>query len=350
MEAPPALDESIRRIQDYVYSRYVEGKGHATLEMAELAALDRLEAFFAAPDRAEDPDCFMAGVLAFELAFEVEREEQREALFRRAKRWLDRYRALTGEEWDVVDDRLADIEGYFEQRGISAEAAPAEAAPAVEAPVAPAEVVYATKEIEDHGPMMFVPAGAFLFGTQKRPVALPAFYIDKFPVTNRQFEQFCRATSYRFPKYIREERFAHPDAPVVGVSIADVQKYARWVGKTLPTEEQWEKASRGVDGRIYPWGDAPADPLRACHGRDPTKEGTQAVTLTVAGSSPYGVRDLAGNVWEWTNTAIEDGETLHVIKGGCYNDPPELLRTDLRLEAGPKDKYETIGFRLVKSA
>ena len=228
-----------------------------------------------------------------------------------------------------------------------------DAAPAIAAAPPPPPVLeasYSLKEIEDHGPMMFVPAGPFLFGQQKRAVSLPAFYIDKYPVTNRQFEQFCRATNYRFPKYIRDERFAHPDAPVVGVSIADVQKYARWVGKALPSEEQWEKASRGVDGRPFPWGDAPADPQRATHGRDPAKDGTLPVTLTSAGASPYGVRDLAGNVWEWTNTAIEDGETLHVIKGGCYNDPPELLRSDLRLEAGPKDKYENIGFRLVKGA
>jgi formylglycine-generating enzyme required for sulfatase activity len=59
---------------------------------------------------------------------------------------------------------------------------------------------------------------------------------------------------------------------------------------------------------------------------------------------------MAGNVWEWTNTALSDTETVHVIKGGCYNDPQSLLRSDLRLEAVPKDKFETIGFRCVKSA
>jgi hypothetical protein len=80
------LDDSIRRIQDYVYSRYVEGKGKTSLSIPETEALDRLEAYFSAPDRADDQDCFMAGVLAFELGWEVDTEEQRDALFRRAKR------------------------------------------------------------------------------------------------------------------------------------------------------------------------------------------------------------------------------------------------------------------------
>jgi formylglycine-generating enzyme len=360
------VDDSIRRLQEYVYTKYVDGESPSST-LDEAAAFESLEAWFSAPERTEDPDCFMPGVLAFELAFEVEEEAQREHWFRRAKFWLQRYRDLSGEAWEVVDDRLTDIEGYFEQRGVSHEpeapapavavaaaATVAEAGVVSPAPVhvhVPIAVSYSVREADDHGPMMFVPAGAFLFGPERRPVSLPAFWIDKFPVTNRQYEAFCRDTGYRFPKYVREERFGHPDAPVVGVSIADVQKYARWVGKTLPTEEQWEKATRGVDGRSYPWGeDAHVTEQRACHGRDPAKGGTQPVAATTEGASPYGVRDLAGNVWEWTGTAIEDGETLHVIKGGCFNDPPELLRADMRLEAAPKDKHETIGFRLVKSA
>lgn len=349
-EALQALDESVRKLQEYVYAKYVDAESPGPID--EVAAFQRLQEWFSQPDHVENPDCFMPGVLAFELAWGVETEEEREHWFRRAKFWLERYRGLAGEAWDVVDDRLADIEGYFEQRGISTEAEPPSAATPAAATAAPAipAAEYVVQETEDHGPMMYVPGGTFLFGPERLAVNLPAFWIDKYPVTNRQYDAFCRATSYRFPKYAAEKRFANPDAPVVGVSIADVQKFARWVGKSLPSEEQWEKATRGVDGRVYPWGDAPVDEARACHGQDPVKGGTRPVTASAEGASPYGVRDLSGNVWEWTATALEDGEPLHVIKGGCYNDPPEFLRADMRLESPPKDKHETIGFRLVKPA
>jgi formylglycine-generating enzyme required for sulfatase activity len=77
---------------------------------------------------------------------------------------------------------------------------------------------------------------------------------------------------------------------------------------------------------------------------------TDPVNAHPDAASPYGVLEMAGNVWEWTSTAVEDGEPVHVVKGGCFNDPPGLLRGDARLLASPKDKYETIGFRCAKPA
>ena len=198
--------------------------------------------------------------------------------------------------------------------------------------------------------MMLVSAGSFTFRENGDSVSLPAYYIDKFPVTNRQYEAFCRATGYRFPKYWGDKRFNAADAPVVGVSVNDALKYARWVGKQLPTEEQWEKACRGTDGRLLPWGDDPVTDERACHGRDPAEGTTDAVNVRPDGQSPFGVHDLIGNAWEWTATTDSDPETVHIIKGGCYNDLPDFLNGVLRLAAVPKDKFETIGFRCVKSA
>jgi len=334
------VDDQIRALNEYVYAKYVDGLRVEDID--EEAACAQLQGYFQQPGNSNDPECVYLGVLAFELGYEI--EEKQVAYFRQAKFWLDRHRALTNEEWDAVDDRLADLDEFFAEHGIEFES---------EGEVITAEPVLApvlVEEVEDHGPMMHIPAGTFLFGPEKREVNLGSFYIDKYPVTNREYEAFCRATGYRFPKYWNNKRFKDPDAPVVGVSFADAQKYSRWVGKQLPTEEQWEKASRGVDGRPFPWGDEPATPERACFGRDAAEGSTDPVTAHPQGPSPYGVYEMAGNVWEWTLTSETDTETVNVIKGGCFNDPDELLRSDIRLEAPPKDKFENIGFRCVKSA
>jgi serine/threonine-protein kinase len=338
------VDDQIRAIEEYVYAKYVDPAPHRSLDEEEAART--LDAYYSKPERADDPDCFYPGILYFELGFE--NAEKKLEFFRRAKYWLERHRALSGEDWDVVDDRLADLDAYFEEEGIVPEETPPP--PQREAPSAPVPITITIQEVEDHGTMVLVPAGTFLFGPDRRPVTLPTFYIDKFPVTNRQYDQFCRATGYRRARHMDDPRFGHPDGPVVGVSVADALKYSRWVGKDLPTEEQWEKASRGLDGRDYPWGgDAPtAD--RACCGRDPESGKTDPVHSHPGSQSPYGAQDLSGNAWEWTATTVEDGEVLHVVKGGCYNDPPELLRAWMRLEAAPKDKFETIGFRCAKGA
>ena len=335
------MDEKIRSIEEYVYARYIDGSHRDPID--EEGAVAELEAYFNQPDHAGDDACVYAGILYFELGYEI--PDKQIEYFQRAKFWLERYRALTGEEWDAVDDRLLDLDEFFADQGIEVEEAPM--------PVQPTVAPVVVQEIEDHGPMMMVPAGTFLFGSEQESINIPAFYIDRFPVTNRQYEAFCRATGYRFPKYWNDKRFNNPDAPVVGVSFADAQKFARWVGKLLPTEEQWEKAGRGVDGRRLPWsenGEASVTDAVACHGRDPAEGTTDPVQAHPTGKSPYGVEDMLGNVWEWTATNYTDGETVHIIKGGCYNDPPDLLNCDLRLEAVPKDKFETIGFRCVKGA
>jgi formylglycine-generating enzyme required for sulfatase activity len=346
VRAGAPVTDQIRKIQEYVYAKYVDPGTHGTLD--EEAALRVLEEHYRRSETADDPECYVLGVLYFELGFGFEDDTRRADYFRRAKYWLERWKALTGEEWDAVTDRLADIHGFFAEHGLSEEAPqPVGAAPSPvskEAPTLP-------KEIDDHGPMVLVPAGSFLFGPDREARTLPAFYIDKFPVTNRQYDAFCRATQYRWPKYWKDARFNQPDQPVVGVSVADAQKYCKWVGKDLPSEEMWEKAARGTDGRHFPWGDdkMPTAGL-ASYGKDPEIDGPDPVQLHPAGSSPFGVQDLVGNVWEWTATTIEDGETLQIVKGGCFSDPPELIRVDQRLEAGPKDKFENIGFRCARMA
>jgi hypothetical protein len=336
------VSDQIRKIQEYVYLKYIDPGDHGTRD--EEAALHALEEHYRKPANLGNPECYYVGVLLFELGFGFEDEAKRGEYFRRARWWLEHSRRLSGESWDPVDDRLADITGFFEDQGISLE--PLGAAPTA----APAPTIVLAAEIEDHGPMVLVPAGSFAFGSERVQVSLPAFYIDKFPVTNRQYGAFCRATQYRWPKYWTDPRFSGPEHPVVGVSAADALKYCKWAGKDLPTEQQWEKAARGGDARDYPWGsDAPSEGF-ACFGLDPEKDGTAPVTASPKGASPYGALDLSGNVWEWTSTALDEGEGLQVVKGGCFSDTGDLLRIDLRIEAGAKDKFENIGFRCCKNA
>lgn len=338
------MSDQIRKIQEYVYLKYVDPGDHGSMD--EEAALRVLEEHYRKPANADNSECYYVGILLFEHGFEFEDPAKRASHFARARWWLERSRKLSGEAWDPIDDRLADIVGFFEDEGLplpplaEEPATPREAPPAVTLP----------REVEDHGPMVLVAGGPFLFGPEKVERVLPAFYIDKLPVTNRQYGAFCRATGYRWPKYWTDARFNGPEAPVVGVSAADALKYCKWVGKDLPSEEQWEKAARGSDGRIHPWGEDPAGPQHATFGRDPETGGTGPVTASPAGAATCGALDLLGNAWEWTSTTIAEGEGLQVVKGGCFSDPASILRVDLRLEAGAKDKFENIGFRCVKPA
>jgi serine/threonine-protein kinase len=332
------VDDQIRALNEYVYYKYVDGARVEDIDEEATAA--QLQAFYTRPENGPDAECVYLGILCFELGYEI--EDKQLEYFRLAKFWLDRHRALTGEAWDAVDDRLLDLDEFFREHGIEVTSE--------DVPLEQGFGPVVVEEIDDHGKMMLIPAGAFLFGAEGERVTLPAFYIDKYPVTNREYEAFCRATGYRFPKYWSEDRFRDPDAPVVGVSLADAQKFSRWVGKQLPSEEQWEKACRGVDGRLFPWGDDSANEERACFGQDSASGHTCPVTRHEKGQSPYGVQEMAGNVWEWTTSAQTDTETVNVIKGGCYNDPSDLLRGAVRLLAAPKDKFENIGFRCVKSA
>ena len=338
--ASPPLSDQIRKIQEYIYAKYVDQGKHGVVD--EEAALRVLEQHYRQPSNAADSECCYLGILYFERGFGFEDDDRKIDYFRRAKQWLEKSKTHSEDPWDAVDDRLADIDGFFKDEGIVV-------GPDLEAPAGgDASGPALAKEIDVHGPMVLVPAGPFLLGPRRETSQLPAFYIDKYPVTNRQYGAFCRATQYRWPKYWETIRFNGPELPVVGVSAADAVKYCKWAGKDLPSEEQWEKAARGTDGRLFPWGNDPAKPGLACYGRDPKTEGPAPVTTHADGASPCGAVDLAGNVWEWTSTTIEDVESFQIVKGGCFSDLPELLRVDGRLEAGPKDKFENIGFRCVK--
>lgn len=194
------------------------------------------------------------------------------------------------------------------------------------------------------GPMVRIPAGEFQMGSNDRlsdegpehTVPLDAYLIDTYEVTNLQYQAFIEATGRRAPDDF-ENRAAprgKADHPVTFVNWFDARDYCAWAGKRLPTEQEWEKAARGTDARIFPWGDefnirAANTPVRwARLGREGD---TTPVGAFTAGASPYGLQDMSGNVWEWTaswylphpgNTTKSEnfGEIYKVLKGGSWWD------------------------------
>ncbi|MFO0616348.1 MAG: SUMF1/EgtB/PvdO family nonheme iron enzyme [Polyangiaceae bacterium] len=224
--------------------------------------------------------------------------------------------------------------------------------------------------------LVLVPEGPFLFGPHRRRVDLDAFYIDRTPVTNGEFAAFVRATRYA-PSDEGSGRFLHhfrggkapvgaEHHPVTHVSWTDARAYATWAGKRLPTEAEWEKAARGTDGRRYPWGRAEPTADRANYGK--LNGGTTPVTAHAAGASPYGVLDLAGNVWEWCEDVDDpafylDGPTRnpknapragerarHVVRGGSWLYGPRALRTVYRASFEAHYRVASGGFRCARSA
>lgn len=215
---------------------------------------------------------------------------------------------------------------------------------------------------KDGSRMVLVPNGSFLEGPPPEAgpgasptrSALASFYIDRFEVTNEQFRRFVEATGYQaqgqWKRYATRGRERHP---VIAVSWYDAEAYARWAGKRLPTEREWEKAARGGDGRRYPWGN-PWDPTRLnCF--ESAAGDTTAVGTWPRGASPYGAEDMAGNAWEWVDAwyiplgqGAEGLPLLRVARGGSRSDPAQDCTTTSRRGVFPENgALVNSGFRCV---
>jgi formylglycine-generating enzyme required for sulfatase activity len=193
--------------------------------------------------------------------------------------------------------------------------------------------------------MILVPSGWCLLGPQRKRTFVKAFLIDSYPVTNLDFKEFLEAIGSPYPSlWEKGESSLGKDAhPVVGVSWYDAAAYARWAGKRLLTGLEWEKAARGEDGRLFPWGDEP-DPSRAN-----TAESGVLSTVPVgsipSGVSPYGVFDMAGNVWEWIVDRAPQLTTSRGSRGGSWYYSIEQARCDLLNWLNPDYRFPDVGFR-----
>ncbi len=200
-------------------------------------------------------------------------------------------------------------------------------------------------------------------------VYVAAFDIGLYPITNAEYFTFAWATGHRVPRYWHGFKPADAirDHPVVGISQEDAVVYCKWLSEQtgmkfrLPTEAEWERAARGEDERIYPWGD------RFENWRCNTQESGKRITTPIGsyspgGDSPFGVADLAGNVWEWTNSVLEpypydasDGreeitpESKCVLRGGAYYYSRKLARCSSREWVLPSYVSPLIGFRLARA-
>lgn len=205
--------------------------------------------------------------------------------------------------------------------------------------------------------MRYIPPGPFLYGEHKEKRELPGYWISKTPVTNAVYKRFLDASpQHRVPKAWHDSQKSYAwdekkrtfpadkaDHPVVLVSWDDAVAFAEWAGMALPTEEQWEKAARGTDGRDYPWG---AWREGCANTEEAGVLGTTAVgRYSPQGDSPYGCVDMSGNVWEWTATKHEKGG--RVLRGGswAYNLGNALVSVRLGLDV--VSSYYDVGFRLV---
>ncbi|HMF74230.1 MAG TPA: formylglycine-generating enzyme family protein [Bryobacteraceae bacterium] len=198
----------------------------------------------------------------------------------------------------------------------------------------------------------------------EHPMEIRSFFLDQYPVTNAQFKKFIDAAKYH-PQddlnFLRDwKNGSYPDGwenkPVTWVSQEDARAYAAWAGKRLPHEWEWQFAAQGNDGRSYPWGNEWRPSAVPVPDKGRTMRGPDAVSAHPEGASPFGVMDLVGNVWQWTDEYLDEHTRSGVLRGGSYYQPqgsmwyfPAAYRNDqhgkLLLLAPSADRSAALGFR-----
>jgi gamma-glutamyl hercynylcysteine S-oxide synthase len=195
------------------------------------------------------------------------------------------------------------------------------------------------------------------------------FYIDKYPVTNADFKNFLDATHYQPDDdihFLRDwKNGSYPEGwankPVTWVSIEDARAYAKWAGKRLPHEWEWQFAAQGTDDRLYPWGNEWNAAAVPSPDKGRTLRGSDDVDAHPPGASPFAVVDMVGNVWQWTDEYVDEHTRAGILRGGSYYQPqgsiwyfPQAYRNDqhgkLLLLSPGYDRAGTLGFRCVRDA
>ena len=200
--------------------------------------------------------------------------------------------------------------------------------------------------------------------THHHHMSIPAFYMDRYPVTNKDYLKFMETSGYQPTddhNFLRDWVGGKPqpgweNKPVTWVSIEDARAYAAWAGKRLPHEWEWQYAAQGTDGRLFPWGnnwdaEAVPTPNRSRKSLPPAD-----VDAHTTGASPFGVMDLVANVWQWTDEFLDDHTRAAALRGGCSYQPqtshwyfPQAYQLDQHgkylLMAPSKDRAGMLGFR-----
>ncbi len=232
-----------------------------------------------------------------------------------------------------------------------------------------------------------VPQGEFLMGRRVHDhsteptdaanvrVEIPAYSISRYPVTNSQFDTFVEDGGYlsewrhcwnkagwrwkdkrRGPDHTVPAEWLLPNLPRAGVSWFEATAFCKWLGEKLgqgvrlPTDEEWEKAARGCDGRIYPWGNEFS--VVRCNCMDLGIDMPTAVGSFENGASPYGLLDMSGNVWEWCDTKWESTHqkrreySPRILRGGSFGNDRDFLRCTKRFRHNPGDNFRLWGFRV----
>lgn len=209
----------------------------------------------------------------------------------------------------------------------------------------------------DFSAVVEIPAGEFPCGAEKLPYYMLAYRIGRYPVTNAQYAAYLQShpeipaprvdeewgRAYNWDPVRRTPPPGRSNQPVILITWDEAAAYCAWVGGRLPTQEEWERAARGTDGRSYPWGEAFT--MTRANTRESGLGGPTPVGVYVDGESQAGVLDMAGNVWEWT--ASDHDLQTKIIRGGAWNFPADAARVFVAERSRPHNRSHAIGFRVV---